>query len=83
MIVLTLMEHCLNCGAYEATALGCPMVLSDTAAIRRHFKRGACYAKPTVDSIRTCIVESLERHDELSIEASDLKRELIDDWCAK
>jgi glycosyltransferase involved in cell wall biosynthesis len=40
---LTTFDDCLVCGAYEATALEVPMVLSDTPALRRHFRDGAVF----------------------------------------
>jgi glycosyltransferase involved in cell wall biosynthesis len=39
---LTTREDCLVCGAYEAVALGKPLVLSDTRALRNHFREERC-----------------------------------------
>jgi glycosyltransferase involved in cell wall biosynthesis len=43
IIDLTYMDDCLVCGAYEGLALGKPLILSDTAALREYFDAGAVY----------------------------------------
>ena len=80
VMVLTTLDHCLTCGAYEATALGRPMVLSDTIAIRGHFSRGAVYAKPKSESIRLALEYALGDRERLGVEVSLLRNELERHW---
>lgn len=77
---LTLMEDCLVCGAYEAVALGKPLVTSDTQALRAHFSRGAVYAQPNRADLARAVREALEKKDQLSLEMRTLKQELASDW---
>ncbi len=53
---LTTLSHCLVCGAYEAAALGRPLVLSDSEANRDLFGDHVFYVDPTADSIREGIL---------------------------
>jgi glycosyltransferase involved in cell wall biosynthesis len=77
---LTLNEDCLVCGAYEAVALGVPLVLSDTAALRTHFHRGAVYARNDPEGIAAAIQGALLRNDELRAEIATLRDELEVGW---
>lgn len=51
VMVLTTRDDCLLCGAYEGVAVGKPLILSDTAALRTYFNRGSVYVGGTADSI--------------------------------
>ena len=46
VVVLTTREDTLLSGAWEAIALGRPLVLSDTAALRGTFEVGPAYVRP-------------------------------------
>jgi glycosyltransferase involved in cell wall biosynthesis len=83
LIDLTRMENCLVCGAYEAVALGKPLVTSDTTALRAYFRRGAIYARHDPKSLADAVGEALRQKDTLSAEMTTLRRELDDDWTAK
>jgi glycosyltransferase involved in cell wall biosynthesis len=80
LIDLTRMENCLVCGAYEAVALGKPLVTSDTQALRAYFSRGAIYTRHDATSLAEAIGEALWRKDALAAEMIALRRELDDDW---
>lgn len=80
VMVLTTMEDCLNCGAYEAVALGKPMILSDTACLRGYFRQGATYAQSTPASIAHAITEAVQNKNELDAEVSHLKDILSAEW---
>jgi glycosyltransferase involved in cell wall biosynthesis len=56
---LTLMPDCLVCGAYEALALGQPMVLSDNPPTRTLFGGAALFARPDAGNIATAIRDAL------------------------
>ena len=77
---LTRRENCLVCGAYEAVALGVPLVLSDTAALRAYFRQGVVYAVNSKAGIATALREALARHDELRAEIAALRSDLVEDW---
>jgi glycosyltransferase involved in cell wall biosynthesis len=59
IVDLTLIPSCLVCGAYEAMALGQPLVLSDDLATRETFTTAAVYANPNADSIAAAIARVL------------------------
>lgn len=77
---LTLMEDCLVCGAYEAVALGRPMILSDTRALRAYFSQGAVYADNTPEGIAQAIGRALENLGRLEREVVLLRERLVADW---
>jgi glycosyltransferase involved in cell wall biosynthesis len=52
IIDLTLKPNCLVCGAYEALAVGRPVLLSDNAASMELFGDGAAYTDSTPQGIR-------------------------------
>lgn len=83
IIDLTLMENCLVCGAYEAVALGKPLILSDTKALRDYFTMGAIYTKNTSEAIAKAINHSLENIEKLKQEVSSLKYQLESAWKEK
>ena len=58
---LTSMPDCLVCGAYEALALGVPMILTDNAAGRRLFGQVAVFTDSAPASIAAGIRAALER----------------------
>ena len=79
IIDLTTMDNCLVCGAYEALALGKPMVLSGNAACEELFGVAALYVDNTSSSIRSAI-QRLQM-GEASREAIDERRRaLMDQW---
>ena len=80
VIDLTLMQDCLVCGAYEAVALGKPLILSDTQALRNYFYQGAVYTKNHPDAIAFSIKSAIDNRVKLINEVSMLKNELQYDW---
>jgi len=83
LITLTRNEHTLNCGAYEATTLGKPMVLSNTRAIREYFNKGAEYCNPNSDSISAALLRATQNKSRLADEATLLRSELNSSWLHK
>jgi glycosyltransferase involved in cell wall biosynthesis len=55
IVDLTFIEDCLVCGAYEAVALGKPLVTSDTAALREYFRMGTVYTRHDPQSLAAAI----------------------------
>jgi glycosyltransferase involved in cell wall biosynthesis len=58
---LTSMPDCLVCGAYEALALGVPMILTDNPAGRRLFGQTALFTGTTPAAIAAAIEAALVR----------------------
>jgi glycosyltransferase involved in cell wall biosynthesis len=73
ILALTSEEDCLQCGAYEALALGVPMVLSDTLALRSYFGTAAVYVKNEASEICYGIEKALHEKDCLRVEARKIK----------
>jgi glycosyltransferase involved in cell wall biosynthesis len=80
IIDLTRMEDCLVCGAYEAVALGKPLVTSDTSALRSYFRMGTVYTRHDAPSLAASIIYALAHKDTLAAEMKTLKFELARDW---
>ena len=80
IIDLTTREDCLVCGAYESVALGKPMVLSGTEALRAYFSQGAVFTDNSTSSIADSIASALAQQSELVSQVAALKVELLDSW---
>ena len=80
LIVFTMQEHTLNCGAYEGIALGKPLVVSDTKAIRNYFNKGVIYSKPFAKSIEQAIRVGIKNREVLKGQVACLREELTVDW---
>jgi glycosyltransferase involved in cell wall biosynthesis len=57
---LTLMPHCLVCGAYEALAVGTPVILTDDPAARERFAPMALFTHNDAASIAASMDEALD-----------------------
>lgn len=79
---LTTFDDCLVCGAYEAVALGVPLILSDSPVNRAYFRRGVVYARNEAADLARAMVEAGERSAELRAEAAVLRTELQSGWRA-
>lgn len=80
VLVLTGKEYILNCGAYEAVALGRPLVLSNTETIKSYFYKGVIYVGLTPEDIALGIRNAFKNRDKLLREISELKDELSKSW---
>jgi glycosyltransferase involved in cell wall biosynthesis len=58
VVDLTTREDCLVCGAYEALALGRPLVVSDSAALRELLREGALFARNEAEAVATAVAEA-------------------------
>ena len=76
---LTTREGCLVCGAYESIAVGKPLILSDTLALRKYF-RCMTYTKNNSLAICQAITSSIENKKELTEAAVKLKEKLNIEW---
>jgi glycosyltransferase involved in cell wall biosynthesis len=80
---LTHLDNCLVCGAYEAVALGKPLIVSDTAVLRRYFYKGTIYTKNHPQEIRDAVHSAVSNRATLRHQMISLKQELIEDWSIK
>jgi len=83
VIDLTLMQDCLVCGAYEAIALGKPIILSDTQALKNYFSKGTVFTENTPEAIAEAIAYALANKKRLSGESALLRAELELSWNKK
>jgi hypothetical protein len=68
------------CGAYEAVALGKPLVTSDTVALRNYFRMGTVYTKHDPQSLAAAVTYALAHRERLAAEMEMLRLELARDW---
>lgn len=74
VMVLTTRDDCLVCGAYEAAAIGKPMILSDSSALRNYFDQGCIYAQNSASGIRQAITQMIEQQASLRQDIVVFKR---------
>jgi len=80
VIDLTQMEDCLVCGAYEAVAVGRPMILSNSEATREYFSSGAIYSAGDTSSISFALSRLRPEYDRLAQEVQSLREALAVSW---
>jgi glycosyltransferase involved in cell wall biosynthesis len=77
---LTLKPDCLVCGAYEALAVGKPMVLSDNPPTRELFGPAAELTTADAEQIATAFRRSLAHRERLAAGALDLREDYPRRW---
>lgn len=77
---LTTREDCLVCGAYESVAVGKPMILSDTKALRDCFYTGAIYTENSVAAIKQAVLALADQKTVLTSQVRRLKEERNKLW---
>lgn len=77
---LTLKQDCLVCGAYEALALGKPMVLSDNEATREIFGPAAVLTGSAPEEIARAVSTAIEQCERLEANARDLREAFRMTW---
>jgi len=80
IVDLTKRDNCLVCGAYEAVAVGKPMLLSNSEAIQDYFTRGVVYTKNSGRDIAINIKKALDSADCLAYQVIELKSHLKLNW---
>lgn len=80
VVDLSLMDNCLVCGAYEALAVGTPLVLSDNAAAIELFSEVARFAANSSASIAVAIREARAQAAQLRAQAPQVREKLRADW---
>jgi glycosyltransferase involved in cell wall biosynthesis len=79
-MILTERDNCLVCGAYESIAVGKPMILSDTYALREYFGGSAVYTRNNRSEIRRSIEEVIARKDSIRDELLQIREERNKEW---
>ena len=79
MVVLTTNDDCLVCGAYEATRIHCPVILSDTEVLRATFPF-ALYSKNSVDAYQVAINEFLANPTTYKAKSASFEKEFEVIW---
>ena len=77
---LSLKSDCLVCGAYEALAVGKPMVLSDNPPTRRIFGSVAVLTGAEAGDIASAISKAVLSRDSLAANAESLKKDYPKSW---
>ena len=80
VIDLTEMQDCLVCGAYEALAVGTPLILSDNRASRELFRGGVVFTKNRAKHIRKALTYALKHCNSLRRDAQKHARVLEGKW---
>jgi glycosyltransferase involved in cell wall biosynthesis len=77
---LTLKPDCLVCGAYEALALGKPMVLSDDLATREVFGPAAVLTTSSPEAIAAAVKRAIAERERLRANARELRETFRTRW---
>jgi glycosyltransferase involved in cell wall biosynthesis len=77
LVILTNEPHAVNCGAYEAAAVGKPAIVSDWPDLRRCFTRGFIHVTNTPEMIAAGIRKLLNEQDVLMSEVLAMQVELL------
>ena len=77
---LTLKPDCLVCGAYEALAVGKPMVLSDNPATREIFGPAAVLTASSAEEVGKALRKALAQREQLAARARELRQAFPVRW---
>lgn len=80
IMVLTEFDDCMVCGAYEAVAVGVPVILSDTPVLKWWFGKGAIFTKNTALSIVESMLNMRKNNVLLCKEINDSRSSMQDRW---
>jgi glycosyltransferase involved in cell wall biosynthesis len=77
---LTLKDNCLVCGAYEAIAVGTPVILSENPACVELFGKIAIFSDNSTSSIQSVLMNSLFNINKLRLQIATEKESLEKSW---
>ncbi len=80
VMALTTQPHTLLCAAYEAVALGQPLILSDQEDLVGYFRRGTVPTANRAPAIAAAIEKAIAERSRLAGESSALAIELESSW---
>ncbi len=77
---LTTRDNCLVCGAYEAVAVGIPLVLSKKKILMETFTKGAIFCDNDGREVKEAILKIQSKEEYYIREVKQFKKEYIDLW---
>lgn len=77
-IDLTIRDGCLVCGAYESVSACKPVLLSDTAAQRNFFSKGAVFCSTTISGIEKGILDLTTNLSSLQVDVKKFREQAIE-----
>jgi glycosyltransferase involved in cell wall biosynthesis len=80
IMVLTRASETLVCGAYEAVAVGVPLILSNHKVLREHFHQGAVFTGHDPGQIAVAIQSLLRSRERFELAIRELKGEHERSW---
>ena len=80
IVVLTNTDNCMVCGAYEAVALGKPLILSNKKVLRDYFFQGVIFTENTPQHLAESIMRAIAEKTSLEADIKDLKAVLEQSW---
>ncbi len=80
IVDLTYRSDCLVCGAYEAIALGKPLVLSDTQVNKSYFSTAAMYSSNNAESIAEALRDARSSLPLLRPQMEEARAKLTEKW---
>jgi glycosyltransferase involved in cell wall biosynthesis len=80
ILALTRQPNTLLCAAYEAIALGRPLVLSDHDELAAYFRQGRVLTDGTPKGIAAAVLEALANGQRLAAEVAALQGPLRSEW---
>lgn len=79
----TKLENCMVCGAYEAVAMGKPLITSNTNVLRDYFTQGVFHIDHSAESICNAIMQVYDNYDEYLDGIIRLKDEIDKNWSVR
>jgi glycosyltransferase involved in cell wall biosynthesis len=80
LMVLVKQDFTLLCGAYEAVAVGKPLITSDWPVLRNYFSSGTVYVDNSPEGIRDGVQRVAQCKEQLSGEMQQLRHSLELNW---
>lgn len=79
----TKLENCMVCGAYEAVAMGKPLVTSSTDVLKEYFTQGTLHIDHSPQAICDAIMKVYDNYDEFCEGIKQLKNDIDINWSVK
>jgi glycosyltransferase involved in cell wall biosynthesis len=80
VMVLSDMEDCMLCGAYESVSVGKPLILSEKKVLVEYFNYGVMHTENKAEKITQAINDALKQKETLSSEILILKQRRTLEW---
>lgn len=83
VLTLTTRDHTLLMGAFEAVAIGKPLITSNWAVLKDYFSLGTVHVANTVEGVCRGVRLAQDEHDALQQDMSKLRDLLENEWSQK